>query len=119
MANLVTDNKMIWIIVIACVILFIAIQGPCEPFSNLDDQYKLDLTRVCSSDCCSASNYPVPHDTIRDSRVTDKLASGELVGTNLMCDGPTGSGCVCATPTQYKYMASRGTNDDPSCTASI
>ena len=114
MANLINDNKMIWIIVVACVILFVAIQGPCEKFT-LPEQYKIDLNRTCSSDCCSASNYPAPHDTVRDSRVTKKLASGELVGTNLMCDGPTGSGCVCATPDQIKYLTSRGGNDPAVC----
>ena len=112
--SLFNDNKMIWIIAVVCVILFVAMHNPMERFS-LPDKYKLDYVRTCSTDCCSSSQYLGDVDTVVDPDIQAKLQNGELIGTNMMCDGISGSGCICATPDQYQFMGARGNNGVSSC----
>ena len=107
-----SNSKIIWIIAIGCLLLFLLLQNPAERFggdsgSNLPTNKKIDLKNICSVDCCSTSNWPAPHDTMVDSRVQD---NPNLIGTNMMCDGVTGSGCVCATKNQYNYLGRRAGN---------
>jgi hypothetical protein len=107
-----SHSKIIWITAIGCLLLFLLLQNSSEGFggdsgSNLPTNKKIDLKNICSVDCCSTSNWPAPHDTMVDSRVQD---NPNLIGTNLMCDGNTGSGCVCATKKQFAYLAKRGGN---------
>ena len=113
MENLFKDKKLL-VIIAVCVVIYILYKNNKEHFpdsgSQLSADSKIDLVSMCSSDCCSSSNYPVPHDTVRDARTIEKLKSGELIGTNMMCDGITGSGCICATRGQVSTLASRAGN---------
>ena len=73
--------------------------------SNLNGCYKLD-TNICSPDCCG-SQWPVSFDIEKDPRVKD---SNKFISTNMSCLGKMGTGCVCASRSQYSFLSDRGTN---------
>ena len=55
----------------------------------------------CSRDFCKHSQWPVPH---------MKESSDEHIGTNLMCNGGSGGGCVCMENNDLEYLSGRGKN---------
>ena len=58
-------------------------------------------TNKCSRDCCRHVQWPVPHKDLKES---------EYVGTNLMCNGGTGGGCVCMKKDDFAYLSERAGN---------
>ena len=66
-----------------------------------DDILKFDRKK-CSRYCCLHSQWPVPH---IPSKKSDKY-----VGTNFMCNGGPGGGCLCVTEKDREYLAKRAHN---------
>tara|TARA_B100000524_G_scaffold333128_1_gene220768 strand:+ start:1708 stop:2130 length:423 start_codon:yes stop_codon:yes gene_type:complete len=62
---------------------------------------KLDKNK-CSRDCCLHTQWPAPH--------MPHKKSGKYVGTNFMCNGGTGGGCLCVTEEDREFLAKRGHN---------
>jgi len=126
-SNSGNSNKTIWIVVIVAIIAFLLFKNPMEFFngqgldagSGLASKKKVGLSNKFSYDCCGAGQWPVDHDIKRDGRVASQIQNGTLLSTNMMGDGLTGAGCLCARPGQYKYLACRGGNgckpNKPSC----
>ena len=106
--------------ILVCVILVILILGVIyqlilkkESFendsgSNLNECYKLD-TNMCSPDCCG-SQWPISFDIQKDPRIKEGELGGKFISTNMTCSGKMGTGCVCASRSQYSFLSDRGTN---------
>lgn len=62
---------------------------------------KLD-TNTCSRDCCRHVQWQVPH--------LNQSENNNLVGSNLMCNGGTGGGCVCLNENEKTYLSNRADN---------
>lgn len=115
--NLFQNNKF-WIVVLVCVLVFLVLKNPMENFLNNDplaQKYKIDTSHVCSTDCCSFGDYPISGTQV-SPEVVEKLNNGELLRTNMGCDGIHGHGCVCASQNQFNFISSRG-NNVGSCTS--
>ena len=59
----------------------------------------------CSRECCKWSQWPV-------SFMPDNK-DNKYVGTNFMCNGGKGGGCLCVTDKQREYLAKRAQNFRP------
>lgn len=62
---------------------------------------KIDQNK-CSRDCCLHTQWPVPH--------MPEKKSDKYIGTNFMCNGGVGGGCLCVTKEDNKYLAQRAHN---------
>lgn len=67
---------------------------------NQDNILKVDMN-TCSRECCKHSQWRAPHMNNPDK---------EHVGTNLMCNGGNGGGCVCMKKEEFQYLSSRANN---------
>ena len=65
---------------------------------------------MCSKSCCSAQ-YPPPFPLDDDVVVSQMKKDGKFVPTSYKCNNAwQDSGCVCMTPKQHEFLASRGNN---------
>ena len=65
---------------------------------------------MCSKSCCSAQ-YPPPFPLDDDVVVAQMKKDGKFVPTSYSCNNAwQDSGCVCMTPKQHDFLASRGNN---------
>ena len=62
---------------------------------------KLDRNK-CSRDCCLHTQWPAPH--------MPEKKSDKYVGTNFMCNGGSGGGCLCVSKDDREYLAKRAHN---------
>jgi hypothetical protein len=62
---------------------------------------KLD-TNKCSTDCCLHTQWPVPH--------IPENTNSKYIGSNFMCNGNNGSGCLCVTKDDINYITHRALN---------
>ena len=115
------NNKVLLYVVIAAIVFFMFILPELEKCYARDNkiiQEKMaslgaisnkNITKFdklkCSRDCCLYSQWPVPH--------MPKKKSGKYVGSNLMCNGGVGGGCLCVTDEQLHYLGQRGMNYKP------
>jgi hypothetical protein len=76
-----------------------------ENFSGLGRCGKID-TNICSKACCF-QQYPVPFNVVVDPRVPDP---SQYERSNYMCNHGEGSGCVCISKKQKKWIGSRAGN---------
>jgi len=65
---------------------------------------------MCSKSCCSAQ-YPPPFPLDDDVVVEQMKKDGKFVPSSYKCNNAwQDSGCVCMTPKQHDFLASRGNN---------
>lgn len=71
-----------------------------ESVEKVETVMKADMQQ-CSRDCCKHTQWPVPHMDNEDK---------DHVGTNLMCNGGSGGGCVCMKDNDFEYLSGRAEN---------
>lgn len=71
-----------------------------EKMTDTEPIIKID-TQKCSRDCCKHTQWPAPY---------QKKIIDDHVGTNLMCNGGTGGGCVCMKNKEFEYLSERAGN---------
>ena len=113
--NISEDNKVVIYAVVIAAVFFLFIL-PCiekkereeeqqikENMSSLMNEKlrKLD-TNNCSRDCCLHTQWPAPH--------MPEKESSDYVGSNFMCNGGTGGGCLCVTKKDKNYLSERANN---------
>lgn len=118
MIQLLKDNFVVAVIVIAVIFYFIVLpyidkQNKKES-QQLRDNFedikfpKLDMNQ-CSRQCCKHTQWPVPFNT------TDPNAKPEdfkdYIGSNFSCNnGQVSGGCVCIKKDDYEYLSIHGQN---------
>ena len=112
------NNKVLLYVVIAAIVFFMFVLPKLEECYARDNKIiqekmasltapsnnnilKIDKKK-CSRDCCLYSQWPVPH--------MPKKKASKYVGSNLMCNGGVGGGCVCVTDNDLDYLGQRGEN---------
>ena len=106
-----TNNMPCLILLVIMFLIFIMpkmTQKTNESFTPLDDCKKVD-TFMCSPDCCG-QQWPISFDVKRDPRIGKNDIGTKYASTNLTCSGIYGTGCVCATKKQKKFLQTRGNN---------
>jgi hypothetical protein len=78
-----------------------------EGLANTNSIPKLD-TNLCSKQCCKHVQWPVPID-MKVGDIPEKDLA-KYIPTNFSCNFGKGSGCVCATKSDFDYLANRGNN---------
>ena len=117
-----SDNEMLGLIIIGIIIFFTvilpiidnknkqSIDKINEQLTNQTNQVnrpKLE-TNMCSKQCCNHTQWPVPDD-VKIKDMSDE-EMGKYVPTNLSCNFGSGSGCLCVTKDDFKYLSNRGSN---------
>ncbi len=110
------DGNTLVYVLLAIVIIYMICNRMKESFlssgTNLKGCYKLDQN-MCSVDCCG-KQWPTSFDQKRDPRIKEGELGTKYIPTNMTCSGKTGTGCVCASQRQYKFLSDRGSNA-PGC----
>jgi hypothetical protein len=117
-----SDNKILGLIILGIIIFFTfilpiidnknkqcidEINEKLTNITNITNTPKLD-TNICSKQCCNHTQWPVPDD-VKTKEISDKDME-KYIGTNLSCNFGSGSGCLCVTKDDFKYLANRGSN---------
>ena len=93
-------------VILILVFYFYIIPSFKENMTNENENnvnHKID-TNICSRSCCKHVQYPVPHMNNRRNVIDDNI------GSNLMCNGGNGGGCVCLKDEDMTYLSRRGRN---------
>ncbi len=113
--NISEDNKVVIYAVVIAAIFFLFILPCMEKKEREEEQQikenmtslineklrKLD-TNNCSRDCCLHTQWPAPH--------MPKKEPSDYVGSNFMCNGGRGGGCLCVTKDDKNYLSERANN---------
>ena len=93
-------------IVVAIVILLFVMYGypMVEKMTLINDDIDVKTidTNTCSRSCCRHVQWKPPH--------MKEHKNDGFVGSNYMCNGGNGGGCVCITNEDKEYLTHRGNN---------
>lgn len=108
------NNQTMVMILLGAVLFFIFVlpmidaQKTKEGLANTSELIPKIDTNLCSKQCCKHVQWPVPIDMKAGDIPEKDLA--KYIPTNFSCNFGKGSGCVCATKSDFDYLANRGNN---------
>ena len=111
------DNKALIYVIVGAIVFFVFILPKLEKcyardnsqikekMKSLTSHAHKDIVKMdkkkCAKECCAWTQWPVPH---------MPKTPDEYEGTNFMCNGGPGGGCLCVTEKDREYLAKRAHN---------